>query len=189
MADVSDEDMNDNAKIIIIGTSHQLQCGTGKHSAEQIQEFRSLIKRICEEERIKCIVEEMSVEGLHRHGVENTVPFKVSTELSLKHCYTDLTPEHLEDLCLSDGQIVGYSMFQSTNESKNAMRELLTDKLSHPIRERYWLANILRINTWPTLFICGSKHGESMQDLINSICYGPVYSWHKHCPREIPNKV
>lgn len=180
--------MNNNTKIIIVGTSHQLQCGTNKHSTQQIQKFRSDIKTICEQEGIKCIVEEMSSEGLSKHGVKNTIPFEVATELSINHYYTDLTTEQLACLGLSDGHIVNYSMAQPTNELKNQMRDLLTGKLLHPVRERYWLANILRINILPILFICGFEHGESMQDLVNSICYGPVYSWFKICPSEVSNQ-
>ena len=179
------DNMKDKAQIIILGTSHQIQCGTTKHSHEQIQNFRSLIKRICQNEGVKCIVEEMSNEGLSNHKVQNTIPFDVATELSIKHYYTDLTTEQLGCLNLSQGHVLQYSLSQPTNELKNHMRELLTNKLVHPIRERYWLATILGINTWPTLLICGSEHGQNMQDLVNSVGYGPVYSWCKCCPREV----
>ncbi|MBA3019308.1 MAG: hypothetical protein FP811_14375 [Desulfobacteraceae bacterium] len=179
------DDMKDKPHIIILGTSHQIQCGTIKHSHEQIQNFRSLIKRICQDENVKCIVEEMSNEGLSNHKVQKTIPFEIAIELSIKHCYTDLTTEQLACLNLSQGHVVQYSLSQPTNELKTHMRELLTNKLVHPIRERYWLANILRINTWPTLLICGSEHGQNMQDLVNSVGYGPVFSWCKYCPREV----
>lgn len=177
--------MKDKPQIIILGTSHHIQCGTTKHSCEQIQEFRSLIKQICQKDGVKCIVEEMSNEGLSDHEVQNTIPFDVATELSIKHSYTDLTTEQLGCLRLSQGHVVQYSLSQPSNELKNHVRELLTSKLVDPIRERYWLATILGINTWPTLLICGPDHGQNMQDLVNSVGYGPVYSWLKYCPREV----
>jgi hypothetical protein len=180
--------MNNEAKIIIVGTSHQLQCGTNKHSSKKIEDFKSFIRRICKEEKIKYIVEEMSNEGLSFHGVERTIPLQIANELSIPHHTTDLTTELLKDLGISDGHIMTYSMNQPTNELKNDMRELLTNKLLHPIRERYWLADILRLNTWPTLFICGDDHGDNMRDLINSIGYGPVLSWHRICPEETCNE-
>lgn len=179
------DNMNNKPQIIILGTSHEIQCGTTKHSHEQIKIFRSLVKRICQDEGVKCIVEEMSNEGLSKRKVLKTVAFDVANELSIKHSYADFTSEQLECLKLSEGQVVHYSLSQPTSELKNHMRELLTNKLVHPIRERYWFATILGINIWPTLLICGSEHGQNMQDLVNSVGYGPVYSWYKYCPREV----
>ncbi len=174
--------MKSNPQIIIIGTSHPIQCGSPKCSTEeQRREFRSLIKQVCQNEGVKCIIEEMSCAGLLNHEVKNTISFDVAAELSIDHRYTDLTPEQLECLKLS---VDLYSFKQPTNELKIHIRELLTSKLVDPIRERYWFATILATNTWPTLFICGSVHAQNMQDLVNSVCYGPVYSWIKHCPNE-----
>ena len=91
---VRGDNMNNKPQIIILGTSHEIQCGTTKHSHEQIKIikiFRSLVKRICQDEGVKCIVEEMSNEGLSKRKVQNTVAFDVANKLSIKHSYTDFT--------------------------------------------------------------------------------------------------
>lgn len=172
-------------KIIILGTSHPLQCGIESFSLIQINEFKQLIESICNNENIKNIVEEMNDEGLANHKVENTIAFTVASEKNIRHSYVDLSSKIKTELGVSDDQIVSIALQQIENDKKNAMRDLLTDKLLHPIRERYWLSHILRENTWPTLFICGSDHGQAMQDLINSVGYGPILSWFGHCPEMI----
>ena len=177
--------MKANHKIIVFGTSHPLQCGTIKHSDEQINAFRNRIVDICKFENVKCIFEEMSCEGLANHNVNNTIAFEIANDRDIKHSYIDLTPEQRTCFGVSDGQIVGIAMNQESNAQKNEIRQLLTKKLLDPIRERYWLVNILENNMWPTLFICGSDHGQAMQDLINSIGYGPILSWEKYCPEKI----
>lgn len=35
-------------------------------------------------------------------------------------------------------------------------------------REPSWLCNILELNIWPLLFICGSKHVESFSKLLSA---------------------
>lgn len=175
--------MNKDARIIVLGTSHPLQCGTTKkfgtekYTAVQIKEFEQFLKQLCRERRIKCIVEEMTVEGLENHEVENTIAYAICKELNIKHRYTDLTAEHIADLCL---HIDMFMFREQSNEMKCRKRELLHTHLLDPIRERFWLANILNIYTWPTLFICGSMHINNMLDLINSLEYGPVDSLAKY---------
>ncbi|MCJ7603986.1 MAG: hypothetical protein MUO63_21130 [Desulfobulbaceae bacterium] len=165
--------MNPDARIIILGTSHPLQCGNKKCSEEQNQEFLQLLEQICVGRQIKCIVEEMNSEGLENHDVKNTVAYTLSQKLNLKHQYTDLSIEHIADLCI---HIDSFMFREPTDEMRMSKRELLHRHLLNPIRERYWLANILNLNTWPTLFICGSDHINNMIDLINLLEYGPVVS-------------
>ena len=177
--------MTPSPKIIILGTSHPLQCGTDKFSSDQISEFKQLVHDICENEKVGNIVEEMNDEGLANHGVENTIAYYIASEINIKHSYVDLCSELKSTLGVSDDQIVSIALRKTDNGKLNSMRALLTEKLLHPIRERYWLSHILRENTWPTLFICGSDHGQAMQDLVNSVGYGPILSWFGHCPEEL----
>jgi hypothetical protein len=165
--------MNNNNSIIILGTEHELQCGTKEYSELEIQEFKTLITEICIQKKVMCIVEEMSDEGLSNHEVKKTVVSEVAKSLPIKYRYTDLTPEHLADLCIYIDQ---YYLREPTNELKFSKRELLHKNLSDPIRERYWLANILYLNSWPTLLICGSAHVKSMKDLIISMEYGLMFT-------------
>ena len=171
--------MNPDTKIIVIGTSHPLQCGNEKCcSKEQVQEFTQWLEQICRDYGIKCIVEEMTDEGLKIQGVENTVAYALSKNLNLKkHHYTDLSDEHIADLCIF---IDAFMLREPTNEKKNSKRELLHQHLLNPIRERFWLANILNFNIWPILFICGIDHVNNMVELINLLEYGPVESFLKY---------
>jgi len=169
--------MDTKFKIIISGTSHELQCGTDEYSPESIYEFKAFIKEICHQNKVRCVVEEMSGEGLSDRGVNNTVAFEIAKDLSIEHYYTDLTSKHLIDLYM---HIDSYMLREPTNELKISKRDLLHKNLLDPVRERYWLANIIFLNIWPTLFICGSEHVENMKALITSLKYGPVCSFVKY---------
>jgi hypothetical protein len=171
--------MKPDTKIIVIGTSHPLQCGNEKCcSKKQVIEFKCWLEQICKEFGIKCIVEEMNAEGLKKQGVENTIAYALSKNLNLKkHLYTDLSSEHVADLCIF---IDTFMLREPTNEKKTSKRELLHQHLLNPIRERFWLANILNLNIWPTLFICGLDHVNNMVELINLLEYGPVESHLKY---------
>jgi hypothetical protein len=39
-------------------------------------------------------------------------------------------------------------------------------KTSHSIRERHWLTELLNLNNWPVLFICGAEHVSPFQQLL-----------------------
>ena len=160
-------------------TSHPLQCGNEKCcSKEQVQEFKQWLEQICKNYGIKCIVEEMTDEDLQIQGVENTIAYALSKNLNLKkHLYTDLSNEHIADLYVF---IDAFMLREPTNERKNSKRELLHQHLLNPIRERFWLANILNLNIWPTLFICGIDHVNNMVELINLLEYGPVETFLKY---------
>ncbi|AQU99763.1 hypothetical protein B2D07_02540 [Desulfococcus multivorans] len=165
--------MSADTRIIILGTFHPLQCGSTECTKEQIQDYRQFLEQICINSGIQCIVEEMNDEGLKNHEVENTIAFSTCKHLNIKHQYADLSSEHLADLCL----FIDCFMFREpTNESKSHKRELLHQHLLNPIRERYWLANVLALNIWPALLICGSDHVKSMINLIKVLEYGPVES-------------
>jgi hypothetical protein len=175
--------MTEAARIIVLGTSHPLQCGTTKqfgtekYTEAQINEFELFLRQLCVERKIECIIEEMNVEGLENYEVENTIAYSICKDLNIKHHHADLTAEHIADLCL---HIDMFMLREQSNEMKCRKRELLHNQLLNPIRERFWLANILSLNTWPTLFICGSDHVINMLELINSLVYGPVDSLVKY---------
>lgn len=53
--------------------------------------------------------------------------------------------------------------------SDRTLRDLLTEKISNPLRECCWFARILAKDIWPTLFICGSEHVQNMVSLMQSV--------------------
>jgi hypothetical protein len=178
MPTLSINKMNHDTRIIVLGTSHPLQCGSDECAEEQIEKFKNCLKQIIENYKIKCIVEEMTDKGLQIQGVENTIAYTLYKNLNLeKHLYTDLSDEHIADLCVF---IDAFILREPTNERRNSKRELLHQHLLNPIRERLWLANILNLNIWPTLFICGIDHVNNMVELINLLEYGPVESFLKY---------
>jgi hypothetical protein len=176
------------SKIVIIGTDHKLQCGksekTKKFSDDKHDKFKSIIEELCKNYKINLLAEEMSDQGLANHGVEETVSSEVARNINIKHEYIDLTIEQRRELYIADENFVPVSISLPSSASIENTRPLLVKNLSSPIRERYWLAKILSLDTWPTLFVCGADHADNMVALINSIIQGPIISWHKCCPGE-----
>ena len=79
--------------LFILGTSHKLQCGHESCSQSDVAAFHAELRRLCDEERIQRIAEEMSADGLAYYGVTETIGQRVSSELGLasNHQNVDLT--------------------------------------------------------------------------------------------------
>lgn len=165
---------NSQTRIIILGTSHPIQCGSGESTTEQRTKFTNTVNDICKDFSVKIIIEEMSPLGLANHDVENTLAFDVSGKLDVHHCYVDLLETDKKSLEL---YIDRFIFFESDNQSRHYKRELLDRHLLNPIRERRWLSKIINTNEFPVLFICGSDHTLNMVDLINLLEYGPVIAF------------
>jgi predicted methyltransferase len=160
--------------IFIFGTNHRLQCGAEKCSKEHIENFRGYVREICEAHAVQFVVEEMSEKGLERYDVQSTVARQVAKELALAHEYTDLDDSERSRLHISDGDLAGIALSLSRREQSNrgnasCTREALTQRLSNPIRERYWAATILAKDVWPTLFICGADHVLSVSSILGGL--------------------
>ncbi len=155
--------------IFIFGTSHPLQCGTDKYSENAVNNFRAYIREICSTEGISIIIEEMSKEGLDHYEAESTIASHVAKELQIEHLCVDLESQERAKLNISDGDLAMIAMNLSKTGSAGQIRDDLTNRLSSPIRERYWIARILSKNTWPVLFICGSDHVASAASIIGGL--------------------
>jgi hypothetical protein len=160
--------------IFIFGTTHQLQCGAEKYPQEHIENFRSYVRDLCEAHAVKVIVEEMSQDGLKHYNVQSTIAQQVAKELVLAHEYTDLDDSERGRLHISDGELARIALSLSRGNQSNpgnagCIREDLTQRLSNPIRERYWAATILAKNVWPTLFICGSDHVLNVSSILGGL--------------------
>ena len=149
--------------LYIVGTNHPLQCGASSCSSASIVEFRNEIHRICEDRNIRRIAEEMNQEGLERQDVLSTVARCVAGALGIEHQYVDLTAAERVSLGLNDAPFVANFMYLKSsthNVFKKRLAALVAD-----VRERIWITRILSTGSWPTLFICGADHSQSVKKL------------------------
>ena len=42
------------------------------------------------------------------------------------------------------------------------------ERASNAIRERCWLEHMLKLDSWPVLFVCGAHHSESFRVLLQA---------------------
>jgi hypothetical protein len=131
--------------VLLIGTNHYYQYPGNKGE----KEFRVLVKTTCQEQGIKVIAEEMSLEALSKNGAQISIGKQVADSLSIPHLYCDPSSEEQKKLGIKQPGRTG-------------------DPEADAIRERYWLAHILPLETWPVLFICGATHTESFRDLLQA---------------------
>ncbi len=156
-------------KIILIGTSHTIQCGSDECSLESIQQFRAYIKECCQSNGIRLVAEEMSCSGLLYHKVDASVAQELASELNISYLATDLDQTERLKLGIDDYSLGIASSPSGTQSSDPTVRDLLRAKVSDPLRECCWFARILEKDIWPTLFICGADHLGNMVTLMQSV--------------------
>jgi hypothetical protein len=160
------------AKIIIVGTSHELQCGlvdqSLKYSEVHLEKYKKLILNLCKSECINLLAEEMSLDGLFFHKVFKTVVAElVEKELGTLHQYIDITCDGRKLLNIDKESCDKYVKIEFPNSLNDEDRKTqFRNILINPMRELYWFGKLLRLNEWPVLFICGEDHVDSMSKLI-----------------------
>lgn len=152
----------------IVGTCHRLQCGSDKIEEDRVVAFRKEILRICSENKINTIFEEMSLDGLKFHGVTKTVCQGLSSDKCIEVRHLDL--EEKERRCLSIDEL-------KVEEYDSILYQLFND-LRNEIRERVWVARILEADKWPMLLICGSLHVSHVSRLLNRFCVSTEILYH-----------
>ena len=170
------------AHILLFGTSHSLQCGTGKYTSAQLKRYRVRIQQICESHEIALIAEEMSSDGLSHYGKDTTIAAQLAEKLRTQHKFVDLTTAERASLGIDDGSLAAAAMHLGLGSSAKHLRDELTARLSDPVRECCWLGRILAFNTWPTLCICGANHVGSMGCLVGSVGQNATVAEHDYEP-------
>ena len=149
--------------VYLIGTSHGYQV-EGQAPAGA---FSGLIGSYLDSVPVGLIAEEMSLEGLARHGAVASVCKRLAESRGLLHRYCDpdmaTRSSHgiqaLEPIILQ-GQRSGLS----DEEIARQVRELAYDP-----REQYWLAQLLEPDRWPILFVCGADHVDSFAEKVRAL--------------------
>ena len=165
--------------VYILGTSHPLQCGAPKCAEESIRKFEIEIGEICSNFEIKRIAEEMSSDGLEHHEVTKTVCRRVANANDIPHEYVDLGREERSHFSLDDSVVINTVRRHSISNGGPFRKAF--DDLVNAVRKRVWVARILSGNEWPVLFVCGSEHTVSIQELFGQLS---INSKIAHCDYE-----
>lgn len=152
-------------RLIIIGTCHKLQCGIEPFTPEQIETFRTYVLDICRSENIRQIAEEMTEDGLKDKIVTETIFASVADELDIPNPYIDIDHRRRSELHIDDYSLGMFAAAETGGFAEQKVIDLFTNELLHPVRERVWYANLLKLGVWPSLFICGADHVPAIYEL------------------------
>lgn len=154
------------SNICILGTSHPVQCGCSDAPIGQVEAFTNEVKRLVEKYKISRIAEEMSLDGLNRLKVSDTIAQRIAIERSLEYQSVDLGNEERANLSLTESTVLQAMNSFGVSDGKYLMS--IFDDLTHEVRERVWVARVLAGKGWPVLFICGARHSIPVERLFRA---------------------
>jgi hypothetical protein len=100
----------------------------------------------------------MSLQALGQKGASTSICEQVSKEIGLEHRYCDPTNEQRAAIGIKGRQDIELEGFFNNWSKKKIAREIST---SHLLREKFWLDEMINMDRWPVLFICGADHVDS----------------------------
>ncbi len=139
--------------VALIGTSHCYQHPENPDAGA----FRAFVEQACATSRVRAIAEEMSLEAVSQKNAIQSLCKKIADAAGLLHRYCDLNNEQRQALHIQDEQVIKANAWLQSWDQERVEREV---RASHEIRERHWLNELLTLDIWPILFVCGANHIE-----------------------------
>lgn len=139
--------------VALIGTSYKYQLPQTPAS----DEFRAFVGQVCAASKIRAIAEEMNFEALSQQHASHSVCEEIANAAGLTHRYCDLSNEQRKELHIRQENDIRIEGFFNNRDQERIERDV---RASHEIRERHWLRQLLELDYWPVLFICGANHIE-----------------------------
>ena len=147
--------------VYLVGTRHDYQ-RAGNPGSEQLHAF---VAATCEEQHIRAIGEEESLDSLSRSSAATSVCKQVADSLGIEHRYIDPSIEEQKALGIAHPGKMSLAAFSPACDYYEPDPEI---READAIRERRWLKQIVALNLWPTLFVCGAHHIGSFQSLLQT---------------------
>jgi hypothetical protein len=144
--------------VALFGTSHNYQIPGGAGSP-----LGAPIEKACATLKIRAIAEEFSVEELINRNVDTSICEQIAKRFNIRHRYCDLNPEEREKLGVRHESLIKTEGWHRNWAQERIKREV---RASHAIREQHWLNQIVDMNCWPTLFVCGAYHVSPFGKLL-----------------------
>jgi hypothetical protein len=147
--------------VALIGTSHTYQ--RPGHATEG--EFRRLINQACASLKVRAIAEEASLEALAQKHASHSICEEIAKTAGLSHRYCDPNNEQRNALNIRGKQDIEWEGFCDNWSPERIQQEVAA---SHAIRERYWCAELVHLDCWPLLFVCGADHIDSFCAILKN---------------------
>lgn len=147
-------------QLFIIGTAHGFKCGGLNCTSEQSEEFASELRSVCKTYGVRRMAEEMTADGRKYNKVNETVVHKVAREMDICHQDIDLDLAARQALAITDDTVLRASQTLPVNDAGEKFAIALDD-LRNEIRERVWVARVLKEKLWPVLVVIGANHVQT----------------------------
>jgi hypothetical protein len=155
-----DQDNMNVRRVVIVGTSHSYQIPPTSPAAT---EFRAFLGGICNTHLVRAIAEEMSQQALANWHVTSSLCHELAIATGVLHRYCDLDEAQRRAAGVRhehEIKVVGFFSRWGTEKIEQEIRA------SYSIRERHWMKELLDLDGWPVLFICGAEHVLAFQQLL-----------------------
>src|SRR6266850_3498682 len=149
--------------VLVLGTDHRYQTRDIAFTEAQHNAFARLVAETCHAHGVRAIAEENNAQELAEASVEESVPQRIAHTLGLTHQHCDPDRATRTKLGIRQENDIRAQAFLG-GWSEPVVQEKLD--ASHLIRERYWLQQIIALNVWPVLFVCGADHSTSLLSLL-----------------------
>jgi len=148
---------------LVLGTDHRYQTRDTDFAEVQHNAFAQFVAETCRAYGICAIAEENNTQALAEASVEESVPQRIAHTLGLTHQHCDPDRATRTKLGIRQENDIRAQAFLE-RWSETVVQEKL--EASHRARERYWLQQIIALNVWPVLFVCGADHSTSLLSLL-----------------------
>lgn len=152
---------------VIMGTNHNIQEGK-----EHQESFQSYLTELVQKYGIEAIAEEIG------DRCELIVAKNVCENLCITHKIIDPNPAKYKELGITpihhimNAIMWKYNLKRFSFDGSGMPPEALDEfnlrlrKEHSSIREKVWLEEILALDTWPVLVVCGANHFEYFSSLL-----------------------
>lgn len=152
-------------KILVLGTDHGFQREDPKFSNAMHLQFADFLRRTIQDSSIVAVAEENNHEALSEHSREVSVPESIAADLGIPHRHCDPNRQTRSVLGIRQENSIRIQNFPEKVSEDEVQNQL---NASDRKREEYWLQQLLELNSWPVLFICGANHVNPFLKLIES---------------------
>jgi hypothetical protein len=142
----------------VIGTSHDYQLLRRGSDQLGVAQFRALLTTVATDHGVRAIAEEMSLEGLALHKADDSVCKQVARTLGIPHRFCDPSSQERKALGIAEDDDIRMSGFFAGRDQQAIECYV---RASYSLRERSWLGQLIELDAWPLLFVCGAYHAES----------------------------
>ena len=107
----------------------------------------------------------MSLDALEMHGAKKSVCEQIAEYLHIPHRHCDPSIKKQKDLGINQPDDIRMAGFLAGDDQSKIDAKV---NASLAARRNYWLEELLKLDTWPVLFMCGAYHAEPFRALLES---------------------